>query len=274
VLHAVRAVAGLACLALLAARGGAAPGLAAKHDDTPATVSAVKRDEAAGGQHWRLATARGPIHVWRPPGYRARSAGIVLYVHGYNIRVDQAWEVFKLAQQFHDSRQNALYIVPEAPTGSGDRVKWPTLARLLRAVARGTRLALPRGHVVAVGHSGAFRTLASWLDHRYLDHVILLDALYANDAEFESWIDSGPRAAQHKLTIVAQDTRGQSEAFARRLRHAAMRKTIPASVAELSRRERRARVLYLRSQYGHNEMVQNGRVIPLLLRATRLRLLK
>jgi hypothetical protein len=266
----ILALALIACAAPAAARP--APG-EAKQDLTPAPVTSIKRDLLADGQHFRLTTPRGPIHVWRPPGYRARNAGIVLYVHGYNINVDQAWELFKLATQFRESKQNALFIVPEAPLGRDDKVKWPALGRLLQTVARATKLTLPRGHVVAIGHSGAFRTLACWLDYRWLDHVILLDALYANDAEFEHWIDIDPRKEQRKMVIVAEDTRAKAEAFAKKLKHAARRKGIPASATELLKRERRARVLYLDSQYKHNEMVQNGKVIPLLLRTTRLRLL-
>jgi hypothetical protein len=249
------------------------PEPASRRDAAPASVSSVKRDLVADGQHWRLTTPRGPIHLWRPAGYRSRTAGIVLYLHGYNINVDQAWEIFKLATQFQESRQNALFIVPEAPVGRDDKLKWPSLGALLRTVARGAKLTLPRGHVVAIGHSGAFRTLASWLDYRWLDHLILLDALYANDAEFESWIELDPLKEQRKMVIVAEDTRAKAEAFVKKLRHAASRKGIPSSVSELRKRERRARVLYLDSQYKHNEMVQNGKVIPLLLRTTRLRVL-
>ncbi len=265
----------LAAILLGATPSGARPAPAdeRKDDAKPAPVTAVKRDVLAEGQHWRLVTPRGPIHVWRPAGYRQRGAGIVLYVHGYHVSVDQAWDLFKLAAQFRESKQNALFIVPEAPLGRDDRVKWPTLGKLLQTVARGTKLTLPRGHVVAIGHSGGFRTLASWLDYRWLDHLILLDALYANDPEFEHWIDIDARKEQRKMVIVADDTRAKAEAFVKKLKHAARRKGIPLAASELRKRERRARVLFLDSQYKHNEMVQNGKVIPLLLRTTRLRLL-
>jgi hypothetical protein len=229
----------------------------------PATV--------AGGLHWRLTTARGPVHVWRPSAYRAQSGGIVLYLHGYNIRVDQAWDTFKLAEQFRASQQNAIFVVPEAPTSTGEDLPWPDLGSLLRAVAHGTRLRLPRGHVVALGHSGAFRTLAAWLQHKWLDHVILLDALYAHEAIFEHWLASDPKREQHKMVIVASDTRANSEAFVGRFRFAARRKQVPEAFTDLTSRERHARLLYFMSQYRHNEMISNGKVIPLVLRTTRLR---
>ncbi len=40
-------------------------------------------DAVAGGDHWRIEASSGPVHVWRPAGYQPATAGIVIYVHGY-----------------------------------------------------------------------------------------------------------------------------------------------------------------------------------------------
>ncbi len=257
----------LLCALLLLPLPRPLPALAARHPErTPA-----KRDAVAGGTHWRFTTAHGAVHVWRPGGFRAKTAGVVVYIHGYNLSVDQGWERFKLAEQFKASVQNALFVVPEAPASSEQKVHWESLAELLREVARQTKQPLPRGHVVAMGHSGAYRTLASWLDHRWLDHLILLDALYANEPQFEAWISTDERAEQRKLILIGSDTRARNEALLKRLPFAARAKKIPEAATDLTRKERRARCLYLASQYGHNEMIANGKVIPLLLRLTRLR---
>jgi len=194
----------------------------------------------------------------------------VLHVHGYHQTVDQAWERYHLAEQFRASGQNALFIVPGAPASREERVRWTSLARLLQTVARQTRVAVPRGLVVAMGHSGAFRTIVAWLDYPWLRQVILLDALYANEKELEYWLEIGPRHEQHRMFIVAEDTRAKSEAFVAGVPHAVKRARIPAEVGELSRRERRARLLYLDSQYKHDAIVASGKVIPLLLRLTQL----
>jgi hypothetical protein len=224
----------------------------------------------AAGSHWRLRTGRGPVHVWKPDGFRRPSAGLVVYVHGHNLQVDQAWDGFRLAEQFRQSRQNALFVVPGAPASGNERVRWPSLRELAREVSRQTGERPPPGHWVAIGHSGGYRTLVGWLEHPRLDHLILLDALYANEPQFESWLTEGPRARRHRLFLVSADTRGRTEAFLRRLPFARRRASIPDNPAALSRRERRARLLCLVSQYDHNQMVRNGKVLPLLLRLTRL----
>jgi hypothetical protein len=211
------------------------------------------------------------VHVWRPPGYRRKRAGIVLYVHGYHTSADQSWSVHRLAEQFHASRQNALFLAVDGPTGRDDKVRFPDLGRLLGIVSRAIKVALPRGHVVAIGHSGAFRTLAEWLSYKYLDHVILLDALYASDNQFEAWLTTADKSDWHRMTLVGNDTRAKCEAFLKTLKTGIKRKQIPSDYSELTRRERGARLLYLDSQYEHTQIVSSGKVIPLLLRLTRLK---
>src|SRR6185503_17480091 len=87
-------------------------------------------DVVAGGRHVRFETEHGAVHVWRPRGYDRATAGIVVYVHGYFTDVDKAWEEHALAEQFAASRQNALFIVPEAPAGKAEEVRWMKLAEL------------------------------------------------------------------------------------------------------------------------------------------------
>ena len=243
----------------------------------PATLPAevrvrqVKRDTVAGGDHWRVTTTRGVVHVWRPPGYRRKGAGIVLYVHGYHTNADQSWSGHRLADQFRESRQNALFLAVDGPTGREDKVRFPDLGRMLRVVSQATKIALPRGHVVAIGHSGAFRTLVEWMGYRWLDHLILLDALYANENLFEAWMTTVEKWSWHRMVLVGNDTRAKCEAFLKTLKAGVKRKKIPTDYSELTRRERGARLLYLDSQYEHTQIVSSGKVIPLLLRLSRLK---
>lgn len=237
----------------------------------PPERPAPPRDRVAGGEHWRIPTDKGAVHLWRPAGYRPRDAGIVLYIHGHNLTTDQAWDRFKLSEQFRASRQNALFILPDAPRNMTEEVKWRELQALLRIVAGRARMRLPRGPIVALAHSGAYRTVSQWLSHPRLDHVVLLDALYGQSELFQQWIDSGPRHEQHRLYLVSRNTRAASEAFTRALPYARSRSSVPGAIPELSRREKRARVLHFRSQYDHNGIITSGKVIPLLLRLTRLR---
>jgi hypothetical protein len=231
---------------------------------------AEARRAVAGGQHWRIRSNNGPVHVWVPAGYDRATAGTVIYVHGYHVDVDEAWERHDLPQQFRKSQQNAMFVVPEAPRSNEDRIYWESLAELKRTVSR-AGIRMPDGPTIAVAHSGGFRTLASWVDNRLLAQVILLDALYGRFEQFEQFIHSGKRAQHHKLIIVASHTAEQSRDFARRFRYAAVRDRIPASYTEFTDRERRSKLFYLRSQYGHSQIVSGGKVIPLLLRITPLR---
>jgi hypothetical protein len=228
--------------------------------------------KVAGGTSWRIKSPKGAVYVWIPDNYERESAGMVVYIHGYGVDVDEAWKSHRLPQQFHTSRQNAMFIVPEAPQSNQEGVTWDALSDLKRAV-RHAGIRLPDGPSIVIGHSGAFRTIAKWLDNKLLAEVILLDALYARQAEFEQFIDSGKRAGNHKLIIVAAGTVGNARAFAKKFRYAAVRENIPDTYAKLSKREKRSKLLYLRSQYGHSDIVRGGKVIPLVLRLTPLKLL-
>jgi hypothetical protein len=248
---------------------GQAQGLS--EDDGDARLD-KQEDTVLGGKHFRIKTARGAVHVWVPPGYDRETAGTVIYVHGYYTDADGAWREHDLARQFKASRQNAMFIVPDAPAGNDDEVRWPALKDLRRAVTR-ANIHLPDGPVVVMGHSGAFRTVMQWVDHRLVDQIILLDALYAGEAAFDEYIASGKRADDHKLIVVAASTAEESSSFARRYKFAVARERMPSEAAGFSRRERTAKLLYIRSQFDHMAIVTGGRVIAVLLRVTPLKAL-
>ncbi len=229
-----------------------------------------KEDEVAGGKHWRIKTPQGAVHVWAPPGYDRETAGTVIYVHGYYTDADGAWRDYELARQFKASHQNALFIVPDAPASNDDSVQWPALKDLRRAVTR-ANIHLPDGPVVVMGHSGAFRTVMQWVDHRLVEQIILLDAMYAGESAFDEYIGSGKRADEHKLIVVGASTATESAAFAKKYKFAVAREKMPSSAGGFSRREKNARLLYVRSQFEHMGIVTSGKVIPVLLHLTPLK---
>jgi hypothetical protein len=231
-----------------------------------------KEDTVLGGRHWRIKTAQGSVHVWIPPGYDRENAGTVVYVHGYYTDADGAWRDHDLARQFKASNQNAMFIVPDAPAGNEQAVQWPALTDLRRAVTR-SNIRLPEGPIVVMGHSGAFRTVMQWVDHRLVDQIILLDALYAGEAAFDGFIRSGKHADEHKMIVVGAGTAQDSAEFAKKYKFAVAREGFPASLGAFSKGERRAKLLYVRSQYDHMSIVTSQKVIPLLLRVTRLKAL-
>ena len=228
----------------------------------------IAKDRVAGGEHWRLQTAGGWVHVWRPAGYDARTAGTVVYVHGFTVDVDAAWEHHQLARQFEASRRNAVFIIPEAPVSADDTVRWPSLNKLLTTVGTRLGMAWPPGSLVVVGHSGAHVTVRPWLKNPRVGHVVLLDALYGNDMveALRAWLRTG----RGRLALVAAETVDNAERLIHGLQGVVRRATIPESGAGFTISDRRARVAYLRSQYSHLEMVTEGKAIPPLLSLTRL----
>lgn len=226
-----------------------------------------QEDKVAGGTHWRIKTDAGAVHAWVPEGYDRETAGTVVYVHGYYTDSDGAWRDHDLAKQFRASKQNALFIVPDAPSGNGQDVKWPALTDLRKAMTR-ANIRIPDGPTVVMGHSGAFRTVMKWVDHKVVAQVILLDALYGGEKSFDDFIGTGKRAKQHKLIMIGSDTAEESRGFIKRYPFAVAREKMPSSTDGFSKREKRAKLLYVHSQFGHMEIVKNGKVIPLLLRLT------
>jgi hypothetical protein len=226
---------------------------------------AAPHDSAQLGEHSRFVSPRGVIHVWRPGPYNARSAGIVVYVHGYFTDVDQAWADDHLAEQFQASGRNALFVTPEAPEGRGEEVRWKNLTTLLSDVEQGWDSPLPAGPIVLVGHSAAYRTIVNWLHDPRVKSVILLDGLYRNERQFLRWLRYAPNHQSHHLVLVANDTARHSQRLARRFPQARKLNRIPDSPGEFTPQEKRARLLLLRSQYEHMEIVSSGKVIPVLL---------
>lgn len=241
--------------------GAAAPALAA-----PGPAGTARAGDSttadAGARSLRLETAHGPVYVWTPPGYRADTAGIAVYVHGYYTDVDDAWREHDLAAQFAASGRNALFIVPEAPAGGHHAVSWEQLGDLLREVRRHGALVMPWGPIVVLGHSGAYRTLLAWLDDRQLAHVVILDGLYGNEQPFLDWLDRGG-PVRRRLTLIGLDTLRWTELVTHAESHGL--DWIPEDPADVPAAARVARLLHIRSQFSHMELITAGKALPVLL---------
>jgi hypothetical protein len=240
----------------------------------PTDSSGPATDQVSGGAHWRLQTEKGPVHVWRPRGYDAATAGTVIYVHGYYTNVDGAWVQHALAEQFATSKANALFIVPEAPSGGNEEVFWPVLADLLNEVERQLTGIKARGPMVVAGHSGAWRTLGSWSDDNKVDVFLLLDALYGMEDKFQAWLGRHPGSDEPRMTLVSKDTANRVAPFLEKVPAAKRRASLPESYRDLSPAERSAAVLEIASDLGHMEIVTTGKVLPVLLHRSPLRQVK
>ena len=226
-----------------------------------------------GGRHFRVTYPKmGVVHVWVPKDYTRRTAGLVVYVHGYHTTVDKAFVDHKLAEQFHASRQNAMFVVPAAPSGKDEAVVWDSLSQLKKSV-QAANIRLPDGETIVIAHSGGFRTVRRWTDNRLLKQIILLDAMYGGFPEFREFIATGERAVHRRMILVTSDTDTQARQFTREFSFAVMRTGLPADFGDFTSRERKSRLLYIKSQYDHMSIVTSNAVIPLLLRLTPLRIL-
>jgi hypothetical protein len=192
----------------------------------------------AVGSIWRDAT----VFVFIPHHHRvARDSrvGAVVHFHGHNTTAERAMTAHQLREQLHDSKQNAILVVPQfavtAADSSAGKLELPGgLARLLDDVLRtldngavrtaADRAAIPQGAVAGricvSAHSGGFHPAACVLRHGgvAVHETYLFDALYADSDVFREWVLAGrgkSMGARHKL--VSYFTEGRTEANTRAL---------------------------------------------------------
>lgn len=217
----------------------------------------------AAGRHVRIDGPHGPIHVWIPASYRAETGATIVYLHGYYDDADSAWTGHHLPEQFAMSALNAIFIEPESPSGSRTPVNYPSLGEMLRIVEDATGVSRGMALTAVVGHSGAFRTIDSWLDEPLIDQIIMIDAMYADDEEMEAWFRASPR---HRLITVAEDTLQWNEEFAKHIPETFVMDRVPPTYDLWPPQAKTARAVYVRAQYMHMPLVMDGIVLPSVLR--------
>lgn len=220
------------------------------------------------GKHVRFGTKEdGPIHVWRPRTYRSDTAATIIYLHGFFISVDQAIREHRLITQFRDSGRNALFIVPETRSWRTDRMLWEDLEKLLVAVEKRLKLKRPKGPIVLVGHSGAYKVIAGWLTHENVAKVLLIDGMYGNEPEFKAWLDLPP---PRQLVLVGFDTQQRAEWLVRKRAPSVQLETLPWLYDELPSAIRNSPLVSVQSErLDHFQLITDGRVIPWLLHTFR-----
>jgi hypothetical protein len=219
---------------------------------TVPTLDAITK----AGVHWRFETERGPIHVWIPAGYDPATAATVVFVHGYHTDIDAAWDEYRLADQFALAGVNAMFIAGGAPNGKHSSVVWPSLTQLLASVAARIDVKMPKKRLVAIGHSGAYRTLALWLDNAQLDSIVLLDAVYG-EYRFGPWVRDNK--ARRLINIVYETGR-----FCDYM-HRSLRETIRVDGLPKDGLPD-GRIIYAKTDAGHWALVSDGVAVPLSLR--------
>lgn len=218
----------------------------------------VRLDELVrAGQSWRFETTRGPIHVWTPASYDPATAATVVFVHGYHVDVDTAWNDYRLPQQFALSGINAMFIAAEAPTGKNSVIAWPSLRGLVASVASQIDVRMPTKRLVAMGHSGAYRTLAVWLANDVLDTIVLLDAVYG-EYSFVPWVRA---SSSRRLVNIAYETGRFCDYMHRQLPSTKRVEGLPLEGFP------DGRIIYAKTDVGHWQLVTDGVAVPLALRA-------
>lgn len=219
------------------------------------------------GQTWRLESAQGPIYVFRPGGYKADRGGVCVYVHGLFNDVDSAWTEHQLPDQFTESNRNAIYVVPEAPVQPNDAVRWVSADALLKHVEAKLPGVLPKtGVTVAMGHSGAYRTIVEWLDEERIDEVVLVDGLYGNEDEYAAWLQAKPA---RRMILSVLTTQKWATPFLARFPDALVVDKFPRWVWPDDVKQKKI-VAITGAQFGHMEQATGGKVLPVMLRATSL----
>lgn len=236
----------------------------------PLAIGEVQASEVSGGAAWRIGTARGAVVAWRPAGYRAGEAGVVVYQHGYFTSADQAIADHRLLEQFARSGRNALFIVAEAPSWNGEEPVWTSLAGLLDEVVARTGLTPPPGPLVVAAHSGGFRSALLWLAEPRLEEILLLDGLYRSGDQFKAWLDAAPPGGRRRLVLLGDETAAAGDALAAAVSGSVVLPRLPPARPGLEGPARSARLVSIRSQFPHMAIVETGEALPVLLQATRL----
>ena len=230
---------------------------------TPLDAAGPVAAAVQAGRHLRIDGPRGPIHVWIPRGYHADTGATIVYIHGYFDNADTAWSAHQLPGQFALSALNAMFIVPEAPVAQRVAVNYPDLSELIRIVEDQTGVTRGAALTVAIGHSGAFRTLQEWTDEPLLDQLVMVDAMYGDEDLIINWYKSSTR---HRLIMVGEDTVLATESIASKLPDTKILDRFPPTYDLWPADVKAARLVYIRAQYAHMPLVNEGIVLPSLLR--------
>jgi hypothetical protein len=252
------AVVGVSALVLGIAIAGDAISTPSAPVNTGPIASAV-----AAGRHVRIDGPRGPIHVWIPPSYHADTGATILYVHGYFDDADTSWTGHQLPEQFAMSALNAIFIVPEAPIAQKVPINYPDIGELVRLVEDKTGVTRGAALTVAIGHSGAFRTIQKWLDEPQLDQIVMVDAMYGDEDLIVNWYKASPR---RRLITVGEDTVLGAEAVVAKIPETVTIDQFPPTYELWPPEAKAAKHLYVRAQFMHMPLITEGIVLPSLLR--------
>lgn len=240
--------------------------------------------------------------VFVPDHFRAPDDGrvdAVVHFHGHRTTAEEAMKKHQLREQFDDSRQNAILIMPQGPVRRSDssggkldeegglsRFLTEVRSTLQRPALREALGAaqLPKaariGMLCVSAHSGGFGVTARCLKHGGYDvtEVYLFDALYGELAAFADWViarrDVGAARERHKLICYygRGAPRQNSGVLMRTLQKAGVEVLHEAREGQLSRAQiTKARAVFIRARADHSRLTYQSNALRDCLFASALR---
>ncbi len=161
------------------------------------------------------------VMVFVPSYFRLagdKKVDFVVHFHGHNSSAKDVIGTHKLRDQLHESKQNAVLVVPQGPVAAADGdfgklMRKGGLAKLLDEAREvlatkkasgklgdaSLRRAKGTGRVVLTSHSGGYHAAAVNVETPSVDvrEVYLFDSLYDDVPTFRKWVTDDPK--HHKL---------------------------------------------------------------------------
>jgi len=144
------------------------------------------------------------VAIFIPQGFQpGETTNFVVYFHGWRNNIDSTFTQFNIAEQFADSKINAILIHPEGPKNAPDSFggkleEADTFKCLIEEVIdlliKSKKIKTKEiGKIILAGHSGAYRVMSFILLRggmtQHIKEVYLFDALYGQTEKFSYWLD-------------------------------------------------------------------------------------
>jgi hypothetical protein len=144
------------------------------------------------------------VAIFIPAGFKPEDAtNFVIYFHGWYNNIDSTFAQFRIAEQFTESKVNAILIHPEGPKNAPDSFGGKLeesngfmhfMENVLDYLVKNTKIKTKNiGSIILAGHSGAYRVISFILLRggltQYIKEVYLFDALYGQTEKFAYWLD-------------------------------------------------------------------------------------
>jgi hypothetical protein len=223
-----------------------------------------------GAQTYIVESNVGKVRIWIPKHYNAKTGGIVVFMHGYHYKLEKYWKSFELPKKFKKSELNAIFIAPELPTKDSQKISFKSYEQLMKVVKK-TKIKTGKGPVVLMGYSGGYRNILAWIKQRVFSTIIMLDAFYGGFKSFKEYMVKGKK---RKMILLGGVTDYKSKAFAHQFIYSRYKSRLPGTFSQFTKNDRKAKILYIDSQFNHYQIIKNNNIVPLLLRLSRIKTIK